>query len=110
MKRALTALLAASMLAVAGCGSSDEDKIKDLVEKIANDPAALCDNATSELLEGVGGEAACKQLAAKEKPDKTAKVSNLKIDGDNATATITDSEGPNEAKFAKEDGDWKLAG
>lgn len=115
-RTALAAGLCACALTFAACGGdSDEDQINDVVSKIDEDPAAVCqaDVGSKQLIEQLGGEEACKRAAeAEDDPnaDETAEVQNLKIDGDNATATIKDGTQNQPVKFVKEDGDWKLAG
>jgi hypothetical protein len=107
------ALLGVVVLSFAACGggSSNEDDIKSVVKDIDDNPASLCtDHASKAFLAKVGGEAACKTgavAAAKEDPSKS-KVSDVSVDGDKATATITDATGPAKVSFVKEDGDWKV--
>lgn len=110
MKRFLTVAAVGGALALAACGgsSSDEDKIKNLVKQVDDDPTALCENATKELLAQLGGEAGCKQLAKTNNGASKSKVSNVKVDGDTATATVTDNSGPSTVTFQKVDGDWKV--
>jgi hypothetical protein len=111
MKRFLTVAAVGGALALAACGgsSSDEDKIKDLVKKVDDNPTALCENATKDLLAQLGGKAGCEQLAKTDKSNGgDSKVTNVKVNGDTATATVTDKTGPSTVTFAKEDGDWKV--
>src|SRR5256885_17228095 len=111
MKRVLTVAVATSALAVAACGSkSDSDKIKDLVNKINDDPTALCDNATPRFLAQVGGKAGCTALAKAEgNKGGRGKVSDINVNGDTATATVTDTTPPpSKVSFKKIDGDWKV--
>ena len=111
MKRFLTVVAVGGALALAACGgsNSDEDQIKDLVKKVDDNPTALCDNATKELLAQLGGKAGCAQLAKTNKDTGgDSKVSNAKVTGDTATATVTDKTGPSTVTFQKVDGDWKV--
>lgn len=111
MKRFLAVAVVGGALAFSACGgggNSDEDQIKSLVGKVDDNPAALCDNATKELLAQLGGKAGCQQLAKTNKNKSKSKVSNVKVNGDTATATVTDSSGPSTVTFQKENGDWKV--
>jgi hypothetical protein len=112
MKRFLTVAAVGGALALAACGggsNSDEDQIKDLVSKVDDNPTALCDNATKELLAQLGGKSGCETLAKQDKNSGgDSKVSNVKVNGDTATATVTDKSGPSTVTFQKEDGDWKV--
>lgn len=110
MKRSLTIAVLGGALALSACGGSksDEDNIKDLVKKVDDNPVALCDNATKELLAQLGGKAGCEQLAKTNKDTSKSKVSNVKVNGDTATATVTDKSGPSTVTFQKVDGDWKV--
>jgi hypothetical protein len=109
MKRFLAVAIAAGALAVSACGSkSDEDQVKDVVKKVDDNPAALCDNATKDLLAQLGGKSACVQLAQANKDSSKSKVSDVKVSGDTATATVTDDSGPSQVTFQKVDGDWKI--
>lgn len=116
ISRKLYAVLAVPALTLAACGSSsggnsDKDQLESLIKDVAAKPATLCDHITPALLKQLGGSvAACKKVAAAEPADKKADISNLKVTGDKATATITDSSGKNDAKFEKVGGDWKVAG
>ena len=110
MKRFLAVAVLGGALAFSACGSdSDEDKIKDLVKEVDDNPTALCDNATKELLAQLGGKAGCEALAKTNKDESgDSEVSNVKVDGDNATATVKDDSGNSTVTFQKVDGDWKV--
>src|SRR3954470_24787740 len=111
MKRFLAGAAVGGAVALSACGgsNSDEDQIKDLVKKVDDNPTALCDNATKELLAQLGGESGCKTLAKQDNNSGgDSKVSNVKVNGDTATATVTDKTGPSTVTFQKEDGDWKV--
>lgn len=109
MKRFLALAFLGGALAVSACGSeSDEDKIKNLVKEVDDNPTALCDNATKELLAQLGGKAGCEQLAKSNKDTSKSEVKNVKVDGDNATATLKDDSGTSTVTFQKVDGDWKV--
>jgi hypothetical protein len=110
MKRFLAVAAVGSAFALAACGGgdSDEDKIRDLVKEVDDNPSALCDNATKELLAQLGGKAGCEQLAKSNEDDSKSDVQNVKVDGDTATATIKDDSGTSTVTFQKVDGDWKV--
>jgi ketosteroid isomerase-like protein len=116
---ALTALLCAALLAACG-SSSDEDQIRDVVQEFAEaandkDVGAICGQVVSEAFED---QEQCEKQADREGSIgdlgsvEDLEVSEIKVDGDTATAQIkatvggeTD-EGP--GKFRKVDGEWKL--
>src|SRR5262245_55511519 len=107
------ALFSAAALSFAACGGSksDEDKIRDVVKDVDDDPASLCtDHATDALLQQLGGEAACKAGAAQaatQDPSKTT-VDSVDVNGDKATVKVKDASGGSTVNFVKEDGDWKV--
>jgi ketosteroid isomerase-like protein len=111
----LTALLCAALLAA--CGSeSDEDQIRAVVKEFADaandkDVGAICGQVVSKAFEN---EEECEKRAPIGVLGSLEdyEVSDIKVDGDTATARIkatvggkTD-EGP--GKFRKVDGEWKL--
>jgi len=116
---ALIALLCAALLAACG-SSSDEDQIRDVVQEFAEaandkDVGAICGQVVSEAFED---QEQCEKQADREGSIgdlgsvEDLEVSEIKVDGDTATAQIkatvggeTD-EGP--GKFRKVDGEWKL--
>ena len=115
VRRALVPALLALPLALAACGGeSDEEQIKSIISDATDDPASICDNASKALLEQLGGEEQCKEASKAEEGadadgDVEVEVKSVKVDGDEATADITDKEGSQTISFVKEDGDWKLA-
>ncbi|WP_354698761.1 hypothetical protein DSM112329_04454 [Paraconexibacter sp. AEG42_29] len=116
ISRKLYALLVVPTLTLAACGGgggdSDEDQIRSIIKDGANDPASICDHVTPALLKQLGGTVdACKKVAKEQDDgDKKADVSNLKVNGDSATATVTDKTGANSIKFTKSGDDWKVSG
>ena len=107
----LATLLVVPALALAACGgSSDKDKITDLVKKVDKDPAALCENATQNLLDKLGGDPdKCKQAArAYPNTDHIKGDITVKVDGDNATADFKTTSGTTHVTFVKDGGDWKV--
>lgn len=106
--KATTALLTSAALLLSACGSSDEDKIRSIVEDGAKKPATICDNLSAAPLKTIGGKDGCKKLADKQKPTE-ASVESVSVDGNKGSAKVKDKDGSNDVKFVKEDGDWKIA-
>jgi hypothetical protein len=111
---------AVSSLALAACGGggkSDEDQIKSAIQEVGKDPASLCTkNGSAALVKAAGGKDACLQLAKKSgQGDAQLDVSGIKVNGDSATATVTNGSGAGKGqksavRMIKENGDWKIAG
>ena len=93
-------------------GEVDEATLREFIDAANEDPAILCDpeNATAEFLETVGGEEACAEAAAQEEPGGEYEISDVSIEGDTATVTITDDDGPSTATFVQEGEELKYAG
>jgi hypothetical protein len=107
----LFALLAG--LGLPACGESDEDKIRDLVNKIAtSNDVANCDSLYTERgRQAFQREAnqTCQEVTKAEDPRADLKISNLNVDGDKATATVEGSRGQIfDFTFVKEDDEWKV--
>jgi ABC-type glycerol-3-phosphate transport system substrate-binding protein len=105
------AVLGTSALALAACGggSSDKDQLTDLIKKVGNDPAYLCDHMSAKVDTAIGGKDGCLKAAkADGAKDPDIKIDSITIDGDSASAKITGNKGPDTVKFVKEDGDWKV--
>ena len=107
-------LLAVPALALGACGgSSDEDKIKDVIQAVAKDSSAICDHASDKLLDqlGEGGVEGCKEAARGYPDDSAEEVGDItvKIDGETATADFTDNDGEKQhVNFVKDGDDWKV--
>lgn len=110
--RRLALFFMAPAVVITACGGGgDAGKIKDLVKSIDKDPTVLCDNATSKLLQQVGGTAQkCKQAARAYPNDGSVKGDiNVKVNGDTATAEFDTTKGDRtKVTFVKQDGDWKV--
>ena len=112
-RRVLPLMLAVPALALSACGSSDSDKIKDIVKSVDKDASTLCDHASDKLLAQLGGSVdKCKATARgyKAQSDKS-KVEgdiNVKVNGDRAVATFKTTNGRQTATFVKDGGDWKV--
>lgn len=102
-------LIAAAGPALVGCGESDSEKITAIVEAVGGDPVKGCENASERLLEGLGGEEACKRAAeADDGAGSDVEVRSVKVDGDRATAKLVTKNGDQTARFVRQDGDWKI--
>jgi hypothetical protein len=117
-RTATALLLAIPALALGACGGSDSDKdansdeaqITTIVDAVSADPSALCRHLSAEALRAAfeGDEAACVTAAEGEEGDGPATIEEVTVDGDTATVRLTDDRGPDTARFAKEDGEWKV--
>ena len=121
----LPALLLALALGLAACGGggeSDEDKIANTIETAATstDPAVCDETQTLAFMEqtsGSSGKEAEKECegeakSAEGQPDSVS-VTEVKVDGENATADAAFKGGIFDAQtlelaLVEEDGDWKL--
>ncbi len=117
------ALLAVAALTLSACGgSSDEDKIAEVIEKAAttSDPSNCTELQTQRFNEqntqrkGKAATKACEEEAkAGEEEAKGAKVSNVSVNDGKATAEV-EFEGGSlgsqalEVALVEEEGDWKL--
>lgn len=115
-RRSLALCLAVPALFAAGCGGSDsdsdQDQIKGIITEVANDPLAICDHLSDETLQTVfqGDADACRKAgeeanAGDEKGD--VDINSVEVDGDTATAKITDKDGKDQTlKFTKDGDEW----
>jgi copper chaperone CopZ len=116
------ALVAALAITACGGGSSDEDKITEVIEKAATtvDPKNCTELETQRFNEqnsqqqGKAANKACEEEAeAGEEQAEGAKVSNVSVNGEKATAEV-EFEGGSldsqalEVALVQEEGDWKL--
>jgi hypothetical protein len=118
------ALLALS-LGLAACGGgedSDEDKIAETIETavVSTDPADCEELATlafleqTEFEEGSAAVESCEEGAEETEDDpESVEVSEVEIDGSNATANVAFKGSPYDGQvlaiaLAEEDGAWKL--
>jgi hypothetical protein len=118
---ALLALAALAVTACGGGGSSAEDEVTEVIEQAATtkDPSSCTELQTLRFTEqntGEKGKAAiksCEESAKEEEQAEEAKVSNVVVTGEKATAEaefIGGSLGSQTLAIAlvEEDGDWKL--
>jgi hypothetical protein len=118
------ALLVLAALAITACGggSSDEDKITEVIENAATtaDPSNCTElqtqsfNEQNNQVKGKAATKACEEQAeAGEEQAKGANVSNVSVNGEKATAEV-EFEGGSlgsqtlEVALVEEGGDWKL--
>ena len=122
--RTITALLVAvSLVFAAGCGGSEEDKAKSAVEDYLKavtkgDGDKACSLITEQTKKNIErGERKCGETVsalnkgpgrAVLKPYEDAKVENVKVNGDRATADIKVNDQTQKVNLRKEGGDWKL--
>ena len=126
------AALVASVLVLSGCGGdSDEDEIRSTLETyveafVAGDGKRACELMTEEtraefvnkvsvlsrtgdcgrsvrVVRTLAGDATAKALQG-------AKIEDVKVDGDSATATLVASGNRAPSKLAKVDGEWRISG
>ncbi|HEX5990767.1 MAG TPA: hypothetical protein VFY75_11225 [Solirubrobacterales bacterium] len=116
------ALLALALgLAACGGGESDEDKVVEVIETsvTSTDPADCEKLATQAFLEqtqfskGTQAVKDCEEDADDKNHPDAAEVSNVKVDGSQATADTTVRGGVFDGQtltvaLVEEDGDWKL--
>ncbi|MCW2979578.1 MAG: hypothetical protein JWO14_1305 [Solirubrobacterales bacterium] len=118
---ALLALAALAVTACGGSGSSAEDEVTEVIEQAATtkDPSSCTELQTLRFTEqntGEKGKAAiksCEESAKEEEQAEEAKVSNVSVNGEKATAEaefIGGSLGSQTLAIAlvEEGGDWKL--
>jgi Domain of unknown function (DUF4878) len=122
--RALIALFATALaLFAAGCGDSDSDKAKSTVEDYLaavtkGDGDKACSLITDQTKKNIekGGRKCGETISALNKGPgrqvlqafKDAKVENVKVNGDRATADIKVKSLTQKTNLRKEDGKWKL--
>lgn len=128
--RAVVALLATCAFAVpvAGCGGGDKGDIQSVVDDFSSalldtDGEKACDLLTDNAVKGLTGsddrdgcvkaiDGAAKPTDDDRKQLEDPEVTDLKVDGNTATAVIK-TEGdddPSRTRFKKEGGDWKIDG
>lgn len=115
-------LVVALTITACGGGGGDEDKIAEVIEKSAttSDPGNCTEFQTQRFNEqntdqkGKAATKACeKEAEADENQAEGAKVSNISVNGDEATARVAFEGGSLgsqalEVALVQEDGDWKL--
>jgi hypothetical protein len=132
VKRSLLLLPAVLIaLAVAGCGTSDKDKVKNVVQSYVdglatNNGKAVCDQLAGSVQTQVKTRASAKSCAAAitsfqksalgkavAPAFKTAKIDQIQVKGNNATAQLTvkvaGKDTPVTVPLEKVSGDWKIS-
>ncbi len=112
--RILALGLALIAVALAGCGGSPEDDVREAVvaanDNIDDGPKFCNDYVTDELIKKSFGDVkACEAAAKDEKPAKGFEVGEVKVDGEKATVKTKDAETGNSIlELVKQDGDWVI--
>jgi hypothetical protein len=122
---AVSVLAAVAALGLAGCGSSDEDDVTTAIDDYnsaiaTKDAKKACDLLSDQAKKQIGGSScektvdqglgllSDKQIQGFEKGE----VKNVKVDGDNATATVEFPKEvgipPQPQQLVKQDDEWKL--
>ena len=113
-KLALPALLVLALTALLGAcgpgGDSDEDKVRDVVEKVAENDPEVCKQLTDGFLsrEFEGDEKKCERQAEEAEEEQNLEIKEVEVDGEKATVQATADGDKGTALLVKEDGDWKL--
>lgn len=124
---ALAAILATASIGLAACGGDDGDSSSDATADItkslktiltSTDANAVCDLASANFMKTVFTDRATCIKASTPEPDDSpkptdAKVSDVEVDGDKATVTLTEVGGDSDGasgtvQMIKEDGTWKV--
>ena len=125
------AVLASLALAACGGGGDDDSQVKDrvngLYDALADKKAdkaceSLSDDAKDQLTKGSqalskGKKQSCEDVmglvfafAGKQiEKVRDVKVTNVKVDGDKATATVEQGKTKNTVPLVKEDGEWLIS-
>ena len=119
----LLAICAAALFGLAACGgggSSAEKDITDAVKRaeVGKDVKARCEEVTTKgfVRRVYGSVAECRKAEKAEPDDKPptgVRVTNVKVDGDQATATVREEGGDTDGaqgtfELRKEDGGWRI--
>src|SRR4051794_30957406 len=112
--RTLALALVAPALALSACGSSgssDKDKITDIVNEVAKTPAALCDHLSTELRKSPFGGSGDKEKEAgkAQKSDGEADIKSVDVDDGSARVKRGEDADDNTVKVAKREGQWVVA-
>lgn len=109
---ACLAVVLSAALAVGACGgdSADEERIRAIIAEVAEDPSAICAHLPSEVVDAIGGREQCDALAVHADGERgDLSIEEVEVEGDVATATVTDDAGDEERiGFVREGGDWKV--
>ena len=102
--------LSAAFVGCGGGGGGDEDKVRDVVKKVASNDPEVCEDVSDEFLSRQfgGDKAKCEKAAKDGKENQDVKIEKVEINGDKATVRAVVDKDPGVARLVKEDGDWKL--
>jgi len=95
---------------------TDEEQITTVSEELFTEPEEACASISEEFLEDLfEDEEGCRESAEEEDPADSVDVSDVEIDGDEATSKVEVDGGDSdstagEVEFIKEDGEWKADG
>jgi hypothetical protein len=120
----LGALLTASLGALAGCGRTDEQKVKDTVNsyikaRASNDYTKICDLFDDSFRRDQGLLVNCaEKLAAQDAgqpPEGSTSIVSIKVKGDTAGVSLNSSQGGQSPSrltlsLVQRDGHWKVSG
>lgn len=133
MIRSLTALLVSAAVALGACGGSHESDRADVRKTVEGFYGALADKDAKKACAAIsekgkqeisdtasrqGKKQSCSQIFSlilafggnSLSQAKDVKVTDVKLDGDQASATISLSKRKSQIGLVKENGDWKLSG
>jgi len=123
MRRALTALaLASALLLVAGCGESEQEQAREVVQDYVDalndqDFEAVCDLYSDQLKQelAIGENCAAFVQEQTSGTDSQLELVEVRVNGDRATAdldSVSEQEGP--ARIAlqleRQDDTWRISG
>ena len=125
--RRLLAAGCCACVALGGCGSNDEGKVRSAVKQLYagfadRDAEKVCDSLTRHrqqlIANGAGqGKRTCPQVMGVGlglvgdafKDAESAEVTKVQLRGGSATATVEYKGRPDKLPLVKENGDWKVA-
>ena len=125
MRRTLILLVcAAALAAVAGCGESDQEQAREIVQdyvdaRNSGDFERVCELFSEDFKEQLGVAENCADFIEEQTSggdtDSEFQVVDVRVRDDRATADIDvvrEGEGPSRISLTlgKEDGDWKITG
>jgi hypothetical protein len=104
--RAATLCVGLSVLAIASCGDSDEDKVRAVAQLVADQSPARCDYMTSKFIEdSYKSESGCRKKRNDSRPGVIEKIA---VEGERARATVNFQGFHSKLKLRKESGDWRI--